>query len=93
MRAGAVETEFSLIRFKGDKDRAAAVYDGFAQITAADIADNIVYMATRWAACIAYNSNSHASICHSSSVLTTCLPLDSSYAVLLALQATQCTDR
>jgi NADP-dependent 3-hydroxy acid dehydrogenase YdfG len=45
--AGAVETEFSLIRFKGDKDRAAAVYDGFAQITAADIADNVVYMATR----------------------------------------------
>lgn len=43
---GACETEFSLVRFKGDKQRADAVYDGFTPLKPEDIADAIYYTAT-----------------------------------------------
>ncbi|WP_411897685.1 SDR family NAD(P)-dependent oxidoreductase [Elizabethkingia occulta] len=41
---GAVETEFSEIRFKGDKERAATVYAGYEALKAEDIADVISYV-------------------------------------------------
>lgn len=43
---GMAETEFSLVRFKGDKERAAGVYKGVKPLTADDIADVIWFCAT-----------------------------------------------
>ncbi len=43
---GMAETEFSLVRFKGDSDRAASVYEGIDALRAEDIADVIFYCAT-----------------------------------------------
>ena len=44
---GLVETEFSIVRFHGDENRAATVYDGMEALTAKDIADCIAFAATR----------------------------------------------
>ena len=43
---GAVETEFSLVRLKGDKTAAENVYKGFEPLTGPDIADAIHYVAS-----------------------------------------------
>ncbi len=43
---GMVETEFSIVRFKGDEDRAKKVYEGMKPLTADDVAETIGYMAT-----------------------------------------------
>jgi NADP-dependent 3-hydroxy acid dehydrogenase YdfG len=45
--AGMVVTEFSLVRFKGDADKAAAVYEGIDAMTAEDIADCVMFALTR----------------------------------------------
>ena len=44
---GAVDTEFSEVRFKGDKDRAKKVYDGYEPLHAKDIAEIIWFAASR----------------------------------------------
>lgn len=44
---GAVETEFSIVRFKGDESIAKSVYEGFTPLQAKDIADSIYFVASR----------------------------------------------
>ncbi|RYE35877.1 MAG: SDR family NAD(P)-dependent oxidoreductase [Sphingobacteriaceae bacterium] len=44
---GAVETNFSNIRFKGDTERAKKVYEGFEPLVAADIAETIWFVVSR----------------------------------------------
>lgn len=44
---GLVETEFSLVRFKGDKNRSEKVYEGIEPLTGADVADLILFIVTR----------------------------------------------
>ena len=43
VQPGAVETDFSKVRFKGDEERAATVYAGYEPLIAEDIAESISY--------------------------------------------------
>lgn len=43
---GAVETEFSEVRFKGNKDRAGKVYEGYKPLTPEDVAGAVFYIAS-----------------------------------------------
>jgi NADP-dependent 3-hydroxy acid dehydrogenase YdfG len=44
---GAVETEFSVVRFHGDQERAKQVYNGFTPLNAGDVAETILFILTR----------------------------------------------
>ena len=44
---GAADTEFSIVRFKGDEKIAKSVYDGFEPLLANDIAETIYFVASR----------------------------------------------
>ena len=43
---GAAETEFSMVRFKGDEETAKNVYEGYKPLSAEDVADIIYYCTT-----------------------------------------------
>jgi 3-hydroxy acid dehydrogenase / malonic semialdehyde reductase len=45
--AGLVETEFSLVRYRGDADAAKAVYDGVDPVTPDEVADCVMFALTR----------------------------------------------
>jgi NADP-dependent 3-hydroxy acid dehydrogenase YdfG len=64
---GAADTEFSIVRFKGDKQKANAVYDGYTPLYAADVADTVCYCA---------NLPAHVCI---NSVVMTCLAQANSF--------------
>ncbi|KAJ2041802.1 hypothetical protein H4S03_000091 [Coemansia sp. S3946] len=52
IKPGMVETEFSVVRYGGDKDRASSVYKGIEPMTADDVAESVVFAASRHPRCV-----------------------------------------
>jgi NADP-dependent 3-hydroxy acid dehydrogenase YdfG len=44
---GAAETEFSIVRYKGNEEMASKTYEGFQPLKAEDIAESVYFMATQ----------------------------------------------
>jgi len=44
---GLVATEFSMVRFEGDREKAEKVYEGMKPLTAGDVADAVAYVVAR----------------------------------------------
>jgi NADP-dependent 3-hydroxy acid dehydrogenase YdfG len=65
---GAADTEFSVVRFKGDAEKANAVYTGYTPLMAEDIADTIWYVA-----------NTPAHVCINDLVITCTAQANSMY--------------
>ncbi|KAJ2308101.1 hypothetical protein IWW55_000631 [Coemansia sp. RSA 2706] len=52
IRPGMVETEFSVVRYGGDQNRADSVYRGMEPMTAGDVAESVVFAASRHPRCV-----------------------------------------
>ena len=65
---GAADTEFSVVRFKGDAEKAKAVYSGYTPLMAEDIADTVWYVA-----------NTPAHVCINDLVITCTAQANSMY--------------
>jgi NADP-dependent 3-hydroxy acid dehydrogenase YdfG len=65
---GAADTEFSVVRFKGDSEKANAVYTGYTPLMAEDIADTVWYVA-----------NTPAHVCINDLVITCVAQANSMY--------------
>jgi len=65
---GAADTEFSVVRFKGDAEKANAVYNGYTPLMAEDIADTVWYVA-----------NTPAHVCINDLVITCTAQANSMY--------------
>jgi len=65
---GAADTEFSVVRFKGDAEKASAVYTGYTPLKAEDIADTVWYVA-----------NTPAHVCINDLVITCTAQANSMY--------------
>ena len=65
---GAADTEFSVVRFKGDAEKAIAVYTGYTPLMAEDIADTVWYVA-----------NTPAHVCINDLVITCTAQANSMY--------------
>jgi 3-hydroxy acid dehydrogenase / malonic semialdehyde reductase len=67
---GAAETEFSLVRFNGDEQKAKAIYDGFMPLAANDVAEAVWYV-----------GNTPAHVCINDLTITCTTQADSHYNV------------